>query len=932
LRDEPEYPEQFSGDTLGLSMSVRRRCGDCAIVVRHTWDRPTAPLGEAGGARGGKGAIVAVLSSERLASRIVDHTVQQGSCLFAGSGVGRRAGLPLWPEYLEHLVSVAENYETETAALIRKRVATGHYLEAAELYKECIEIPEGVKYRELAAPFRSPPDYSPDRLRILMVLPFSAVITTNYDRSLHDAYQLLLRDQQQSGLSLTAPQHVELGDLSMRHAVYWTQFYIARIHGRAEIPETMVVDRNDYRRTQDDACYLDFLLHVLKSYRCLFMGYSFVDPAINRVLEVMRDRLPAPYLQRHLAVLPSDSDARLRTQLAGYNIEVVEYDPADEHKVLWDSIYAAQREIRTSPRSAPDKVEPIPGLKRFVASAYARFRMGGKVEPLRGIVVEGVVAQAIMDSGSAGTTRADLIRTVKRYLSLSDAELGGLVTRAVDGLSAEGVCTADGSKILAEMNSQGAYDAVLKTLVSGAANRLKMREGVEADSRLRGAIGEVIERLLLVRGWDLGAHLAGGKPSSAFDAWSQIEAVLRSIAGDVSARESKALANAIFDVFRHPEDKEADLLADMGRISFALELVLNHARWTVVKPALLAATVYLDANVLMPAIVQGHPYGPVYADTISRMTGAAAAAGETTRILTATAFLDEIVAHRALAIAQVHDQGLEDPNTLRRHILMWGADRTNVYLGAYASWVGRTAEPVRFEQFLAEVAPYGSEDSLAEYLLGQGVRTVVLSFRSGEERDCYAEVRRALHRAYEDFAESEPYYEPKAKVLIDHEAMQLARLMLDMQAGRKPLFVTADRRLMGLCRGPILGTCADAMVSHLGFVQLVDLLLGVKTDKRALGRLMWSVGFSDERTAIRNYLIDLALQHYDDARAMAMWEVVDVIADEATEAAEVQGVTMFPTREEDKARTAAFLDRFEQDYYKNMAEVVRKREAQRDQV
>jgi hypothetical protein len=874
---------------------------------------------------------MAVLSAKKLASRIIEHTVQQGSCLFAGAGVGQRAGLPGWAEYLEHLACVANDYEEETAVLIRKRVAGGHYLEAAELYKECIEIPDGVKYKELAAPFRSGPHYDPQLLHILMVLPFSAVVTTNYDRSLHDAYQSLFNAREESHLTLTAPQHVELGDVSMRDAVYWTQFYIARIHGRAEIPETMVVDRNDYRRTQNDKWYLDFLIHVLKSYRCLFVGYSFVDPAIERVLEVMKDRLPAPYLQDHLAILPADCEGRLRTQLVGYNIEVVEYDPGNEHQVLWDSIHAAQREIRTFPRNAPDKIEPIPGLKRFVASAYARFMMGGTAEPLREIVVEGIVAQTIADSGSQGTTRADLIRTVKRYLSLSDAELTGLVTKAVDELSAEGVCTADAVKIVGGMRSQEAYDAVLDTLVTGAVNRLKTREGIDADRRLRRAIGDVIERLLLVRGWDLGAHLAGGRPSSAFDAWAQIEGMLQGIAGEVSARESKALANAIFDVFRHPEDKEANLLADMGRVAFALELVLNHARWTVATPALLAATVYLDASVLMPAIVEGHPHGPVYADALSRMTEAAQAAGERTRILTARAFLNEIVAHRALAIAQVEDQGLEDPETLRRHILMWGADRSNVYLGAYASWVGRTGEAVRFSQFMADVAPYSSEDTLAEYLLGHGIQTVRLSFRSDEERSCYAEVRSALHRAYDEFAESEPYHEPKYAVLIDHEAAQLARLMLDAEAGRKPMFVTADRRLMGLCRGPILGRCAEAIVSDLGFVQLIDLLLGVKTDKRALGRLMWSVGFSDERTAIRNYLIDLALRHYYDARVMAIWEVVDIIADKAVDAAAVEGVTMFPTREDDKARTAAFLDRFEQDFYQNMAEVVKRREAESQQ-
>jgi hypothetical protein len=120
------------------------------------------------------------------------------------------------------------------------------------------------------------------------------------------------------------------------------------------------------------------------------------------------------------------------------------------------------------------------------------------------------------------------------------------------------------------------------------------------------------------------------------------------------------------------------------------------------------------------------------------------------------------------------------------------------------------------------------------------------------------------------------------------------------------------------------------MVSGVGFVQLIDLMLGLgpKADKRGLARLMWSVVFADDRTTIRNYLIDLALQHYDDALLRAMWDVVEEISDEAAEAAKSEGVTMFPPREEDRARSAAFLDRFEQNFYASMTEVVRKREQQ----
>jgi len=873
---------------------------------------------------------MSILSREQLTSRIVDFVQQRGSCLFAGAGVGKRAGLPTWLEYFEYLASVAGRYEEETAVLMCKRLKTCHYLEAADLYKACTEIPNGEKYRELASPFTSTPNYSPNKLRALMALPFSAVVTTNYDRSLHDAYYSLFERQLESGLTLKAPKFVELGDSSMRQAIFWTDLYIARIHGRAEIPQTMVLDRNDYGRTKDDPSYQDFLLHILKTYHCLFVGYSFVDPAINRVLQVMRDTLPQPYPQLHLALLPSDCDPGLHAELAKYNIEVIEYDPTNEHESLWESIRAAQREIRTLPRKAPDKIEPIPGLRRFLASCYARLKLGRKAEPLREIVVEGIVAQAIVDSGPQGTTRKALIQSLKKYLGLDDSQLAPLVIQAVNGLMAQGLCTEDQESLICQPDSQRAFDIALETLVESVTHRLKVREGVDADERLRRLIAEIVNRLLITRGWDLGAHFAGGYPSSTFEAWTQIQALLERFAKDVSLDKSRAVANAIFDLFRHPDDKEAELLADVGRVAFGVELILNSARSTVEQVLLTPGIVYLDANVLMPAIVDGHPYSPLYADAISRMRDVAEVAGSTIAISVARGFVNEIVTHRALAAREVRSQGLEDVDKLRRHILICGAQGTNVYIGAYASWVGRTEERVSFAEFLEKVAPYGSEHRLAAYLQQQGVRTITLSFESDEEKDCYDQVKRALHSAYEDAADFGPYYrKPKPGVLINHEAAMLARLILDMEARRKPLFVTADTRLMGLCQGPILGRCANAMVSHLGFIQLVDLVFGIQTDRRALARLMWSVGRGrddDERIILRNYLINVALQHYDDALAMAMWEVVDRFSDEASAAAKVEGISMFPENEGSRARTAAFLDRFEQDFFKNMAEVIKRRE------
>jgi hypothetical protein len=871
---------------------------------------------------------MATLSKEQLTSKIRDFTSQRGSCLFAGAGVAKRAGLVSWQEYLEHLCSTAGRYDKDLEMLMRKRLKANAYVEAAALYKTAIEIPVGIKYTELASPFTKLDGYYPNKLHALMTLPFTAVVTTNYDRSLHDAYWYLFTKQKESGLSLKAPKYVEFGDLSMRQAIFWTDFYIARIHGRAEIPETIVLDREDYLRTENDPYYQDFLLHILKNYHCLFLGYSFVDPAINRILDLMHAAMPLTGLSLHLAILASDCDEKLRYELAKYNIETIEYDPADNHETLWESIKDAQHEIRTLPRKAPDKVEPMKGLGRFLATCYSRLKLGSKAEPLRDIVVQGIIIQTIIEAGPDGIKRKALIEALKRYISLTDKQLEDLINRTADRLLSKKICTQEEGVLKCKESGDGSFDKALSTLVDGVANRLKVREGIEADYELRSSIVTILNELLLIRGWDLGAHFAGGHPSSSFEAWPQVQDLIEKLTKTASSHKSKALANTIFDLFRHPEDQEAELLADVGRIAFAVELILNNARSTL-QLFFIPEIIYLDANVLMPAIVEGHPYSPVYADAISRMNEAGNTVGVTISVSTGRDFLNEIINHRNLAIQEVQEQRLEDVDRLRHQMLIYGAGSTNVFIGAYASFVGREGQAIPFGEFLRKVAPYSSESALEEYLNKQGIQTTTFSFSSAEEKVLYGEIKGALHHSYEEleeFGELPRNYQKKPKVLIDHEAAQLTRLVLDTKSRRKPLFVTADKRLMGLCRGEVLGNCANAIISHLAFIQLVDLILGMDTDRRSLTRLFWTVELTDEETIIRNYLIDIALHHYDDAQAMAMWDVVDRISEEAAQAAKKEGIVFLPGREENKARTANFLDRFEQEFFKKMAEAIRKRE------
>lgn len=858
-----------------------------------------------------------VLSLATLADTILRIVSKPGCILFAGAGVGKRAGLPDWPQYLEHLASVAERYEPPTAGLMRARVKARLLTHAAAYYKQCPVIPSGEQWRELVAPFAKD-KYNAERLRALMALPFKAAVTTNFDRSLHDAYAAA------HGVSAVG---AELGDPSLRQAIYnWQDFYIARIHGRAEVPQSIVIDLNDYVRTENDPDYIDFLCQTLTRTLCLFIGYSFVDPAISRILDVVDQRIGPTFPVLHTALLPSDA-AELVARLAKYNIEVCLYPAEDDHEVLWKAIRQALTLYHQGPpKKDPAYPEPLEPARRLLASCYARLRMADAVQPLRWVVIEGIMLGLLAELGQA--TNAQLVEGLRRLIPLTEAESARLISLSVEGPLARGWIQSDGETIGLARPLENRLEQELEILVRGALTRLLVREGHRASGRDREVIRRVIEDLVLLRGWDLGASFASAKKSDSFDIWPIIRSSLTRLAPDLAEPLRERLAGACVDLFRRPEQAEAKILANLGRLAFGIEIALERGRSSLVQSATLPENVYLDANVLMPAIVEGHPYGPAYLSALKKLREAGTHAGVESRILALDVFLNEIVTHRNNAANIVKEYELEDPERLMRYITYVGAENSNVFVGGYASHVGRAKLKLGFGEFLQTYAPYRTEEELAAYLGGVGVEATGSDKSGPEEQEAHAGILTALRIAYQ--RDSSWLYDVKPDVLIKHEAVQLARLQMDLKNGRRSIFVTADSKLRRLAVGEILGRVGGCMVSHVGFVQLIDLLVGLEADPDSLTRVLWAVEAWDEHAHLRGYFVDVGLRHYDDAMARAMPRIIDDFIEEVKRASREERIPLHPYEaKEGASRTFKFMDRFEERFFERMAGEIRRREGER---
>jgi hypothetical protein len=277
----------------------------------------------------------------------------------------------------------------------------------------------------------------------------------------------------------------------------------------------------------------------------------------------------------------------------------------------------------------------------------------------------------------------------------------------------------------------------------------------------------------------------------------------------------------------------------------------------------------------------------------------------------------------------VKELGLDDPPRLRKHVLWLGAENTNVFIGAYSTWVGRERHQVSFEDFLNSVAPFQSEAELNEYLVALGFDPVSLSRSSDKEEAVFHTLTQQLLEGYKKDLLERPQTTRKPRILIEHEAAQLTRLSTDLSAGIRSVFVTADARLQRIARQGIDQRVVGAIVSHLGLIQLVDLLVGIQVDAKSLARMMWAIRAADTEFLLRRYFVDLALPELQATlQTKTLAGIVDDLVPEMTKGGRLERIRFTPPvySVRDHAVTARFLDRFENRFFENMREAIEREE------
>lgn len=833
--------------------------------------------------------------------------------LFAGAGVSARAGVLTWGPLLDRLKEWIRSRDPQTANLMADYIHEQDLITAADYFFLSKRVPDGERLTALVEHLGR---YTAKNLLPLLRLPFHGLVTTNFDRCLLDAY---------AAAHGKAALDFRRGDESFKQVLWCADPFVARIHGGTESATSIVLTSKHFEALSKDSVYQDVLVHLFTRKNVLFVGCSFTDPAVRAVFEQINKQYGPTPPGLHTALIPEDAGDEFVGRLNRMNVDVIRYDPVDHHRIIWEAIEAF------SSRTSISKVAGIAAeetttsafsaAKRYLASCYARVRLSGRLHPLREAVVEGIVSSIIQSHAPKGVSEKDVIDTIHRELSIHLDAAKELVNAAFERLTEERLCrrhNEGGSRKIAwsgETDDVNKLDLALDTLVKSAVDRAIVQEGLRPGRDLQQALKSFFKEMVLQRGWDLGAAFASNRAPDEVD----IGKLLYQSCTFLSHTEIDSLKRVCARMLATPSEAEAKVLAELGRASFALELAIQCPRNTLFHSAVLPQKVYLDANVLMPALTYGHPYHEVYRRTIDRLRQATTQSVGNVQVVAYFGFLNEIVSHRRLAIQEAEGWGDGFREGIIKEAVFYGTANMNVFVGAYAN-VAQVEKDLEFPDFLSRYAPYTTEKDLAHWLRQHGIIVQNdIQMRTSE----YASVSHELQKAY-----SSDLAAGKGVRLIEHDAVQISTLYSDQQLGRRSILVTADKRLREMVAKGKYKCLVEHMLSNVGLAQMIDLLVGNPSEARGLTSLLWTAKSSTKTEEVRQYLVALALREYDEAMAMEMPAVVEQIAEEVVAEAQRVGLRLDTDDATERRKFLQFVGAFEDKFFEAIREQIERRERQ----
>lgn len=266
----------------------------------------------------------------RLPERLV-WDVKRGACvLFAGAGLSsqvmRTGGkpLPAWGTFLHEIAILARNDGFPVTDDLVLTIDKGRLLEAGQDLQQMISASSLEGY--LADIFADPAVLPSSTHLILPGMPLRAVLTTNYDTLIEDAY---LEVTGSVAITLTYEEYVR----RPRDPIRNNDFFVYKIHGDYRDASSIALGTRSYQELIHWNPGYRFLLEsIFAAYTVLFVGFGGSDPDVNHVLDALAVRFRAQSTP-HYMLLPAgrSTETEKRHAQEDRNLELIEYDATGNH-------------------------------------------------------------------------------------------------------------------------------------------------------------------------------------------------------------------------------------------------------------------------------------------------------------------------------------------------------------------------------------------------------------------------------------------------------------------------------------------------------------------------------------------------------------------------------------------------------------------------
>lgn len=251
--------------------------------------------------------------NSKLREELFGLVASGDSILFVGSGLSMSVDYPSWDGLLLRLEGLAQRVNNQFTPDNKQRDSSplDYANKLKDIFDKANEI--GTYYNELTKIFSAPEqgDSFKEFHKFLVQLPFSLIMTTNYDPVLSNALLKSIEENNEPRrtnlcFAMNAETIPQLSKFLLSlHKTMKSSKQIAHIHGYHDRPKEIILTKQDYEKyyfeiesdsdgnkTQEKVT-IHFLVlwSLIATRRIVFFGFGMRDPYLLQLLEDVRKRL-----------------------------------------------------------------------------------------------------------------------------------------------------------------------------------------------------------------------------------------------------------------------------------------------------------------------------------------------------------------------------------------------------------------------------------------------------------------------------------------------------------------------------------------------------------------------------------------------------------------------------------------------------------------